>query len=122
LKWQAAALPLAGNAAWDAHPRSAGQLEHGLLLLLLFPINGTCQHHRINPSPHPSPPPLPPPPATLLQGGATVGFQLGGGDDPEASQYGRIRSLVLEELKVGLGGGAGLGGHGSRARFEQGQH
>jgi hypothetical protein len=39
---------------------------------------------------------LSPPP----QGGVTVGFQLGGGEDPEASQYTRIRSLVLEELKA----------------------
>lgn len=56
----------------------------------------------VRPCPRLTLPPTPPPPAPCAcQGGATVGFQLGGGEDPEASQYGRIRSLVLEELKVG---------------------
>ena len=40
----------------------------------------------------------------IAKGGGGIGFQLASaGDDPEAGKYSRVRSLVLEELKVGGG-------------------
>lgn len=40
--------------------------------------------------------------AVIAKGGGQLGFALPSEDGPEAGQYGRIRSLVLEELKVFL--------------------
>lgn len=52
--------------------------------------------------------------AVIAKGGSTIGFQLPSAGDPEADAYARVRTLVLEELKVGgwlgwVGGWAGLG-------------
>lgn len=42
--------------------------------------------------------------SVIEKGGGGIGFQLASaGDDPEAGKYSRVRSLVLEELKVGGG-------------------
>lgn len=38
--------------------------------------------------------------AVIAKGGGQLGFAMPSEDGPEAGQYGRIRSLVLEELKV----------------------
>lgn len=54
--------------------------------------------------------------SVIAKGGATVGFQLPTSADPEADQYGRVRTLVLEELKVGEGSTGGWGGGGSTAQ------
>ena len=51
--------------------------------------------------------------SVIAKGGASVGFQLPTGADPEADKYSRVRSLVLEELKVGGGGVEGAGGCGA---------
>ena len=58
--------------------------------------------------------------SVIAKGGAGVGFQLATeGQDPAEGRYARVRSLVLEELKVGAAAGcccwAGLGWAGVRA-------